>query len=327
MGEVTHQTDDFGFGADVDAGGVAIRLRMQLQDGTPVAVDLAEPRLRIAAWMPAVLGAQLLLLAALCAFAVRQVTRPLDQLASAATALAPGQPAVPLPETGPREVAQASGAFNRMRARIEQHLGERTQMLAAISHDLQTPITRLRLRADLLADAGLRDRFLADLAQMQHLVEQGLAFARSAQPLLEPEVTTDIGALLQSLVDDYQDAAQPVRWLGGPPCIRPTRPQALRRAVGNLIDNAIKFGGGAEVALAGDADQALVQVLDRGPGIPADELDKVLQPFYRIDGARNTATGGSGLGLAIVQRLLVHCRAELRLQARAGGGVEACIRI
>jgi signal transduction histidine kinase len=308
------------------AEGVALHLQLRLQDGTPVRVDLAEPRLRISPWVVAVLAAQLALLGAVCAFAVRQATRPLARLADAATALLPGQPAAPLPETGPLEVAQASQAFNRMRERIDHHLDERAQMLAAISHDLQTPITRMRLRADLLADGSTRDKLQADLLQMQHLVEQGLAYARSAHAVQEREVPTDMVALLQSIVADYQDTAQPVHWLGGPPCTLATRPGALRRAVGNLIDNAIKFGGGAEVALAFEGGHAAVQVMDRGPGIPAAERDKVVQPFYRIEGSRNPATGGSGLGLAIVQSLLQHCRAELLLAPREGGGLVATIR-
>ncbi len=305
---------------------VALRLALKLKDGTPVTVDLAEPRLRIAPWVVGVLAAQLGLLAAVCAVAVRQTTRPLARLADAAVALAPGQRAAPLPETGPYEVAQAVRAFNQMRERIDHHLNERMQMLAAISHDLQTPITRMRLRADLLADETARDKLQADLAHMQHLVEQGLAYARSAHAMQEAEAPTDLVTLLESTVADYQDAAQPVRWLGGPPCTLATRPQALRRALGNLIDNALKFGNEADVTLTMDGGQPVIQVMDRGPGIPEAERAQVLQPFYRIEGSRNPATGGSGLGLAIVQRLLVHCGAALSLAPRTGGGLLASVR-
>lgn len=312
---------------DDGVAGVAMRLRLQLRDGTPLVVDLAQPQLRISPWIVGVLGLQLALIAAACALAVRQATRPLARLADAASTLTPGQPSVPLLETGPREVAAAASAFNRMRERIDADIDERTQMLAAISHDLQTPITRMRLRAEMLADEPTRAKLQADLAQMQHLVERGLAYARSAHAVQEPEVSTDIVALLESIVADYEDAAQPVRWLGGPACTLSTRPRALRRAVGNLIDNAIKFGGEAEVLLSGDAGHTVVAVMDRGPGIPPEERDKVLQPFYRVEGSRNPNTGGNGLGLAIVQRLLLPCRAELSLAARAGGGLVASIRI
>lgn len=308
------------------ATGVAMHLALHLQDGTPVTVDLAEPRLRVSPWVVGALGAQLALLVGVCALAVRHATRPLTQLTRAAASLEPGQIAPPLPEGGPQEVAQAAWAFNRMRERINEHLNERTQMLAAISHDLQTPITRMRLRSDLLLDETTRDKLQADLAQMQHLVEQGLAYARSAHAMQEPEVPTDMVALLQSIVADYQDASQNVHWLGGPACTMDTRPRALRRAIGNLIDNALKFADQADVALVTENGQTVVRVMDRGPGIPEAELDKVLQPFYRIEASRNTASGGNGLGLAIVQRLLPHCRAELNLAAREGGGLEASIR-
>lgn len=312
---------------DLPMAGVAMRLHLHLQDGTPLTIDVAEPRLRISAWIIGVLIGQLALLAGVCGVAVKQATRPLSRLAGAAAAFAPGQPAAPLPETGPSEVVMATSAFNRMRERIEASLFERTQMLAAISHDLQTPITRMRLRADLLTDESMRDKLQTDLAQMQHLVEQGLTYARSAQPIQEPELPTDIGALAESLVLDYQDASQPVRWLGGPSQTVLTRPQALRRALGNLIDNAIKFGRRAEVVLVHESNHTVVRVMDRGPGIPVEERDKVVQPFYRMEASRNAATGGSGLGLAIVQHLLVHCRAELALDEREGGGLVADIRI
>lgn len=312
---------------DAPLAGVAMRLHLQLRDGTPMVVDLTEPRLRISPWVIGMLAAQLVLLAGVCAVAVRQATRPLSRLAEAATALAPGLPTTPLPETGPREVVQATSAFNRMRERIEESLFERTQMLAAISHDLQTPITRMRLRAELLADEPMRDKLQANLTQMQHLVEQGLTYARSAYPVKEPELPTDIVALMESVVADYQDASQPVRWLGGLPRTVTIRPQALRRALANLIDNAIKFGGEAEVVLVHENNQTVVRVMDRGPGIPVEEREKVMQPFYRIERSRSAATGGSGLGLAIVQRLLMHSRAELALAAREGGGLVAEIRI
>ena len=144
-----------------------------------------------------------------------------------------------------------------------------------------------------------------------------------AGALGEPEAPADLAALLQSAVADYEDAGQPVRWLGGPPAIVRTRPRALRRIVGNLIDNALKFGGAAEVLLTVQDGRPAIVVQDRGPGIPAQELDKVRQPFYRIEASRNAATGGTGLGLAIVLQLAPHCHAELRLAPREGGGLTA----
>ena len=311
-------------GATTDGG---FRLLVRLQDGTPLTVDVAPSAYRVSSWLVATLAGQLLLLAGGGWLAVRQVTRPLAQLAAAARALQPGQPGALLPQAGSSEVVEAAQAFEQMRQRIDQQLQERVEMLGAISHDLQTPITRMRLRADLLPDEALRDKLLADLGQMQHLVEMGLAYARTSQAVEEALAPTDLGALLDSLVADYQDAGQPVTWLGGPALTATTRPHALRRAVTNLIDNALKFSGAAEVALVGSDGAAMLQVMDRGRGIAPEELDRVIRPFYRVEASRNRDTGGTGLGLAIVQRLLQHCGGRLELAARDGGGLVATIHL
>ncbi len=306
---------------------VEVRLDARLKDGAVVSVELAQPRLRLSGWLLGALLAQLALLAACCWIAVRQVTSPLARLASASETLEPSRAPQSLPETGPIEVAHASAAFNRMQQRIEAQLEERSQMLGAISHDLQTPITRMRLRAEMLSDSTLRKKLHADLAQMQHLVEQGLAYARTAQADREPEAMVDVTALLQSMLADYQDAGQAVRWRGGVPVRALTRPNALRRVLGNLIDNAIKFGGKAEIGLETEVGVTTIVVADRGPGIAPGELDKVVRPFYRVEHSRNRATGGTGLGLAIVQRLAAHCHAEVAYGAREGGGLQVRVKL
>ena len=303
----------------------AFRLALQLQDGQPVSVAVEASAVRLSPWLVAALLGQLALLAAGCWLAVRHATRPLAQLAAAARSLKPGRSGTALALGGSREVADAARAFEDMRQRIDEHVAERVGMLAAISHDLRTPITRMRLRADLLGEGTLRDKLLADLEQMQHLVETGLAYARTSQAVDEAVARTDLPALLESLVSDFRDAGQPVTWLGGPPLALHTRPRALQRAVVNLIDNALKFAGAAEVALTHERGQAVIQVLDRGPGIPPQEIDKVTRPFYRVESSRSRDTGGTGLGLAIVQRLLQHCEGELRLASREGGGLQACV--
>lgn len=305
----------------------AFRLALQLQDGQPVSVDVQPSAVRLSPWLLAALFGQLALLGAGCWVAVRHATRPLAQLAAAARSMKPGRAGTALALGGSREVADAARAFEDMRQRIDEHIAERVEMLAAISHDLQTPITRMRLRADLLGEGALRAKLLGDLAQMQHLVETGLAYARTSQAVDEVVVRTDLAALLESVVSDFQDAGQPVTWLGGPPLTLATRPRALHRAVVNLIDNALKFAGAAEVALALDGGQAVIQVLDRGPGIPPQDLDKVMRPFYRVESSRSRETGGTGLGLAIVQRLLQHGEGELKLAPREGGGLQACIML
>jgi signal transduction histidine kinase len=306
----------------------ALHVRVALADGTPLQVELDAPRLRISPWAWAALALQLVLLAALGAWAVRTATRPLQRLAEAADRWQPARPAPPLPEHGPSEVARAAAAFNRMQQRIDAHVAERLHILAAISHDLQTPITRMRLRADLHADAALRDKLHADLAEMQAMVEEGIAYARSAEAAHEAPLRTDLQALVQSIVLDYTDAGRPVhlleQGLDAAPLHAHTRPQALRRLLCNLIDNALKFAGRAELRLAAHATGWSVQVLDRGPGIPDDQLGRVLQPFVRLEDSRHRSTGGTGLGLAIASQLAQGLGGHLVLGPREGGGLVAC---
>lgn len=304
--------------------GLAMRLQLRLADGAPLAVDIAEPSMGVSGWVLAALGAQLVLLAALTALAVRQATRPLQQLANAADALGTAQPGAPMPADGPREVAHAAAAFNAMQRRIRRHLDERMQILAAVSHDLQTPITRLRLRAEMLDDGLLRDKLAADLAEMQSLVEQGLSYARSGEAVREGERTVDLHALLDSIVCDYADAGRPVRLLQADAITVTTRPRALRRLLCNLIDNALKFADGAEVeARSAPGGAMVICVMDRGPGIPQDELQAVMEPFYRLDNSRSRETGGTGLGLAIAHELALALGGRLALAPREGGGLTA----
>ena len=307
--------------------GLAMELRLQLSDGTPLAVDLVEPRFEASPWVLAVLAAQLALLALLTWLAVRLATRPLQALADAADALGPAREGAALPEHGPREVARAAAAFNAMQQRIQAHLAERMHILAAVSHDLQTPITRLRLRADLLDDEVLRQKLLADLAEMQGLVEEGIAYARAAHAVREPARQVDLAALLDSLACDYADAGQPVVLRAPGPLALATRPQALRRLLVNLVDNALKFAGAAEIEVQALPAGLAIRVLDRGPGIPQEALEAVLQPFTRLETSRNRDTGGTGLGLAIAQQLAQALGGRLLLGPREGGGLEARLEL
>jgi len=211
-----------------------------------------------------------------------------------------------------------------MQRRIAGYLAERTQILAAISHDLQTPITRMRLRTDLMDDEAQRGKLQHDLDEMVALVREALAYARSLHGADEAPRKVDLDALLDTLRCDYEDAGKPVRVSGrvGRPVM--SRPLALRRILANLCDNALKFGTDVELAVQLQADQAIeISVLDRGPGIPDSELEAVLQPFYRVEGSRNRDTGGTGLGLAIAQQLAAALGAQLSLANRPGGGLAA----
>jgi signal transduction histidine kinase len=247
----------------------------------------------------------------------------LARLADAADAIGPAAGGTALAETGPREVARAATAFNAMQGRIQAHLAERTQILAAISHDLQTPLTRLRLRSELIDDTVLRDKLLADLDAMQALVREGIAYARSAHSGSEAARSVDLHALLDSLVCDYTDAGQPVTLEGAEGLMLETRPQALRRLITNLVDNALKFAGNAQLTAGRGEHGIFIAVRDDGPGIAPEELQAVMQPFYRVENSRSRETGGTGLGLAIAQQLAQALGGRLALRNREEGGLEA----
>ena len=308
--------------------------RLSLADGTPLAVHLAAPMRGVSAANASLLLAQLAVLGACVAWAVRLATRPLAQLAHAADRLGadPQADVLALEEgAGPVEVHRAHAAFQSMQARIKEHMAERLQLLAAISHDLQTPITRLRLRTEALGDEALRDKFQADLLGMQRLVEEGLAYARTVHASAEPACPVDLHALLDGLVCDYTDAGRTVSLQAPDALVLKTRPVALQRIVGNLVDNALKFAGAAEVSASIKTGQGVctveIAVRDRGPGVPADQLARITEPFYRLDASRNADTGGSGLGLAIAQRLAQALGGHLILRNREGGGLQALLTL
>lgn len=303
------------------------RLRLALQDGTPLTIELFPRSMRLAQWLPAVLAAQLLLIAAACWLAVKIATRPLAHLAQAAESLGPERPPEYIAEDGPEEVSMAARSFNAMQARIARYMHERTQILAAISHDLQTPITRLRLRTELMEDPEERAKWHSDLEAMQALVHEGIAYARSIHAAAEEQQRIDLDALLCALTSDYADAGADIRLRGSIGRRISTKPQALRRIVSNLVDNALKFAGAAEIELGIQDGLLHIAVLDRGPGIPESELAAVLQPFYRLEQSRNAESGGSGLGLAIAHQLAQALGGDLVLSNRVDGGLCAALTI
>jgi signal transduction histidine kinase len=305
-----------------------IQARVLLNDGQPVTVDMHLFVTPLATWLPIVLLVQLAMLVTCAWFAVRLAIRPLTRLAQAADALDPNKKSPRLSERGPAEVAYAAIAFNAMQQRISAHLAERMQILGAISHDLQTPITRMKLRSEFMEDSIDKEKLTQDLNEVELLVREGVAYARSAHGVTETPVRIDLTAFLDSLVCDYQDTGKAVslsETCGESPT---TRPHALRRILGNLIDNALKFAGAAEVSVHCRKNEGIsIFVLDRGPGIPQDELDAVLQPFYRLESSRNRDTGGTGLGLAIASELASAIGGRFILSNREGGGLSAEIRL
>lgn len=312
----------------IPGDGKRLQAHLKLSDGNPLTIDVNPATMPLAAWLPFVLVAQLILLILCSWLAVRQAIRPLVNLAHAADALDPNKKAPRLSESGPSEVAYAATAFNAMRDRIAHYLEERVQILAAISHDLQTPITRMKLRAEFAEESVEKDKLVQDLAEIERLVHEGVAYARSAHGNTEKSSRIDIASFMESLVYDYQDTGKAVTIDGKMEAVIETRQHALRRIFTNLIDNALKFGGSAEVHMDDNTHGLVtIMVLDRGPGIPEDQLEAVLQPFFRLEQSRNRGTGGTGLGLAIAHQLALAIGASLKLRNRDGGGLSAEISI
>ncbi|QGW84139.1 ATP-binding protein [Variovorax paradoxus] len=300
-----------------------LQIQVRLGDGSSVVVHARRVGMPVSGWVMWLLVVQLLVLAICAWYAVRLVTRPLAQLSAAADELGPDLKGQALAEDGPSEVAHAARAFNAMQQRIAGYMAERVEILAAISHDLQTPITRMRLRTDLMDNEHDREKFRQDLDAMNSLVREGVTYARTLHGATEPPLRIDADALLESMVADYEDVGQQVRLEGkaGAPIV--SRPNALRRILMNLIDNALKFGTDVRVQVHAEGGKLVVAVLDNGPGIPPEELEAVLKPFYRVESSRNRSTGGTGLGLAIAHQLAMAMGAELTLNNRAEGGLEA----
>lgn len=257
-------------------------------------------------------------------WAVRRVTAPLASLSNAAERLGNDLNAPPMPETGTIETRQASRAFNTMQARLRDLIENRTRLLAAISHDLRTPLTLLRLRAENVENATERDKMLATIAEMDAMVGATLQFARE-EATAEPRRPTDLTALLTSVVDDLADAGFPVAMEPAEPIVRECQPGALKRALTNLLDNAVKYGIRARAAIRAASGGVEITIDDDGPGIPEDELTRVFQPFYRVEGSRGRETGGIGLGLAIALSVVQAHGGRLRLSNRPEGGLRASV--
>ena len=270
------------------------------------------------------LALSLLIVVTVVLFAVRQATRPLQTLALAADKLGHNLDAAPLDETGPTEMRRAAQAFNHMQVRIKRLIDERARALAAVSHDLRTPLTRLRLRAELVDDESLRDQMAADLDSMAAMIDATLDYLRGLQDN-EPFRPIDINALLQSFAEDAQVIGRQVAVEGNAAAPYSGRLSALRRALQNLIDNAIKYGHGAHLSVIDDTDSLRLTVSDDGPGIAEEELSRVTEPYYRPDAARRSETGCVGLGLSIVSDIARLHGGELQLRNRPEGGLAATL--
>ncbi|MDH5535180.1 MAG: ATP-binding protein, partial [Betaproteobacteria bacterium] len=308
--------------------GISFVVQAHLQDGTLVTFD-SRPPIDTTAWPYRLflsLGVLLIAVVALTLVAVRWVTRPLKTLAEAAETLGADIDRPPLDEKGPLEVSRAARAFNTMQRRLAAFIHDRTRVLAAMSHDLKTPITRMRLRAELLDDAGLRAKFIRDLEEMESMVGATLDFMRGLEAR-EPAQPLDVMALLESLEEDAHEVGGKVAIDGAARAPYYGHPQSLKRCLANLIGNAVQYGQSATISVSDAADRLQISIRDEGPGIPEAELERVFEPFHRLEGSRSRDTGGTGLGLAIARNIARAHGGDIVLRNVPQGGLEAMLTL
>ena len=313
--------------------------RVQVIDQTPLnnegpAFEIAQPFPNGDGWLvahftrppapspaPAILIAAALgtiLTGAAAAWLAGRVSRPLSALAYAADEVARGRIAPRLPDTGPDDIRHAAKAFNEMSDRVTRTLESHRQLLSAVGHDLRTPLAAMRITAEFVEDPEVRDRLTRNLDELQSMTEAVLSAARSGPG--EEKRRVDLATLIESVCDDLIELNLPVsvniEGLAPSSC----RPNEIRRAARNLIENAVRYGGGARVSLERTDEWFVVNVDDDGPGIPANRLEEVFEPFVRLEGSRNNATGGSGLGLTLARSIAREHGGEIVLQNRMSEG-------
>jgi signal transduction histidine kinase len=303
-------------------------LSVQLTDGSWLVFSvpnrtwgLSEP-LRWTVWLTFMTVS----IATVCALATRRLVRPIKEFAAAVRRFGvnPQTPAVL--ESGPRELRDVTRAFNTMQAQIQKFMAYRTMMLAAISHDLRTPLTRIRLRGELIDDEIQQAKLFKDVDEMQTMVDGALAFFRGDA---DEEVTTtfDLAGVLQTIANDYADQGIEVGYVGPAHADYCGRPFGLKRAFTNLVDNAVKYATPPQIQLSCRERVVTVAVRDQGPGIPPDALARVFAPFFRVDRSRNRATGGVGLGLTAAQAIVSGHGGDITLCNQSAGGLEALVTL
>jgi len=302
--------------------------QVRLSDGNWIGFRRLIPD-RMLTWpvrMLGYLGILVVSIIILSLLAVRLVTRPLGVLARAADGLGRDIQSPPLEESGPSEVSRAARAFNTMQRRLRRYIEDRGQILAAISHDLKTPITRLRLRTEMLPEPKLKETFNRDLNEMEQMVSATLDFMHGTESREKP-VPIDIMALLEALLDDRRE-------LGGHVTLDTAdlgpftgRPLALKRCIGNLLENAVRYGKEAHIGIRDTPSQMQIIISDKGPGIPKDELEGLFRPFYRREASRSRETGGTGLGLGIARNIARAHGGEVQLRPGSPVGLEAVVTL
>jgi protein-histidine pros-kinase len=257
--------------------------------------------------------------------AARWLSKPIRQLARAAQQFGQDPESAPLTETGPAECRDAARVFNQMRERIRRQLDERHRFVAAVSHDLRTPLTRLRLRSESLNDELERDRLCADIEEMERMIGATLDYLRGAAETEQPQ-PVDLQSLVESIAEDQQACGHDVVAIGNAGLVMGP-PSALRRCIVNLVDNAVRYGGSARLTLGEQGDRVALEVHDPGPGIPMTEIEHVFEPFYRVERSRNPRHGGTGLGLSIARDIAAACGGRIELRNQEGGGFVACLEL
>lgn len=254
----------------------------------------------------------------------RWIVSPLKRLTAQAELLGRNLSAVPVSEAGPVEIKQTARAFNQMQSRLKHYLSERSRMLVAVSHDLRTPITRVLLRLEMMPASDARDRSIKDLAQLSEIVNETLEFARGEREASAPE-SISVASLIETCV--ALNESDNVRYVAGSDGVVLGRRTSLTRLLGNLIENAIRYGGLATVSHTADTETVTIYVDDNGPGIPDEALDQVFEPFYRVESSRNPHSGGKGLGLAIARDIARAHGGDVSLRNRVVGGVRATVTL
>ena len=293
--------------------------------GLPSPVDPAAGKFSGASFV-ALLGLSLMLGALLSILTARRIVTPLSALAAAVEHSGVSGDALAIPMRGPREIQAILLAFNRMQDRLRRFNEDRTRMIGAISHDLRTPLTRLRIRLENVEDPREKHKLLGDVTSMGEMLDTVISFTRQ-DTAREPRLLINVSGLIEGVCDDAVDAGQPVTFSGPQEIEITCRPLALRRAVGNLVENAVRYGGCADVRVSLEAGLVLVTIDDKGPGIPPSEREKVFEPFYRRDPSRNPDTGGVGLGLSIARSVILEHGGDIHLASRKGGGLHVRLEL
>ncbi|CDG80875.1 HAMP domain protein [Janthinobacterium agaricidamnosum NBRC 102515 = DSM 9628] len=307
------------------------RLQVQLPDGAWLQADAREgqagmsmaPLSALFDYLGRIYLLRIAAIIVIALLAVRLVMRPLNRLARAAERLGANLHSEPLTESGPLEVRKAAQAFNAMQRRLIANIAERTRFLAAVSHDLRSPITRMKLRTEMLRQPEQQEKFRKDLDEMDALISATLNVVQDIE-VHEEKQLIDIDSLLLSLQTDFSEIGAEIT-VHGKAAPLPAYGRSLKRCLQNLLDNAVRYGERADVSVQDDERQLRITISDHGPGIPEAMLEQVLEPFYRLEQSRNSSTGGFGLGLSIAQTIVLAHHGSLSLHNREQGGLEARI--